>query len=74
MEGLNYPAPVQAELPDFRLDSGRAFKSTGVDFSEQVYVKEVKEMKKVYITLFTCATSQMVHLELCPDLTTAAYI
>ena len=74
LEGLNYPAPVQAELPDFRLEGGRAFKSTGVDFTGPVYVKEAKEMKKAYITLFTCATSRMVHLELCPDLTTEAYI
>ena len=57
LEGLNYPAPVQAELPDFRLEGGRAFKSTGVDFTGPVYVKEAKEMKKAYITLFTCATS-----------------
>ena len=31
-------------------------------------------MKKSYIALFTCATSRMLHLELCPDLTTEAYI
>ena len=74
LEGLNYPAPVQAELPDFRVDGGIAFKNTGVDFGGPVYTKEAEEMRKSYIVLFTCATSRMVHLELCPNLTTEAYV
>jgi hypothetical protein len=74
LEGLSYPAPVTSDLPEFRLHGGKAFRAVGVDFCGPVYVKEGKEVKKAYIVLFTCATSRMVHLELCPDLTTEAYI
>ena len=78
LEGLAYPAPVTADLPEFRLDGGTAFKYTGVDFCGPVYIKDMEDklvkMKKAYILVLTCATSRMVHLELCPDLTTEAYI
>jgi hypothetical protein len=78
LEGLSYPAPTSADLPEFRLDGGRAFRYTGVDFCGPVYVKNVygksDEMNKAYILIMTCATSRNVHLELCPDLTTEAYI
>ena len=87
MEGLSYPAPTTADLPEFRLDGGRSFKYTGVDYCGPVYVKNIyskkkgkekkndqDEMNKAYILIFTCATSRMVHLELCPDLGTETYI
>ena len=84
IEGLAYPEPSTADLPEFRLDGGRTFKYTGVDFCGPVYVKNIyrkeKENKeldglnKAYILKYTCATSRMVHLELCPDLYTDTYI
>ena len=78
-EGLHYPAPTTAELPRFRLDGGKAFKNVGVDFCGPVYVRHIyqqeeQEMNKAYIALYTCATSRMLHLELCPNLTTVAYL
>ena len=79
LEGLSYPAPVTAELPEFRSDGGRAFKYTAVDFCGPVYVKqmydkEAGKVNKAYILVMTCATTRMIHLELCPDLGTEAYI
>ena len=79
LEGMSYPAPTTSDLPEFRLDGGRTYRYTGVDFCGPVYVKgiyqsQVEEMNKAYILILTCATSRMIHLELCPDLTTEAYI
>ena len=80
LEGLSYPVPTTADLPEVRLDGGRVFKYTGVDFCGPVYVKTMYQKKdqddanKAYILVFTCATSRMIHLELCPDLSTEAYI
>ena len=35
----------------------------GVDFTGALFVKEGNQEKKVYICLFTCATTRAVHLE-----------
>ena len=64
----NYPVPESPDLPEFRVRDVPAFSCEGVDFASPLFVKsKVKdepEMTKVYIALFTCATSQAVHLEL----------
>ena len=45
------------------------FTLTGVDFTRALYVKQSnREEGKVYICLFTCATSRAVHLEVVTDL------
>ena len=49
-----------------------------MDFAGPMYVRDIfakgGEMKKVYIGLFTCATSQAVHLGLVPSLTAECFI
>ena len=78
LEGLAYPAPITCDLPDFRVDPGRAFDTIGVDFCGPVYVRDIYKkdggMHKAYVVVTTCATSRMVHLEISPDLSTAAYL
>ena len=78
VEGLSYPSPITCDLPDFRVEGGIAFQTAGVDFCGPVYIKHMylknDQMNKAYITVTTCATSRMIHLELTPDLTTSAYI
>ena len=76
---MHYPAPTTADLPEFRLDGGRVFRTTGVDFCGPVYVKTMYQkqpdgMNKAYVLLLTCATSRLIHLDLYPDLTTEGYI
>ena len=77
LEGLHFPAPTTSELPEFRMDGGRAFRNTGVDFCGPLYVFDIYEkqrvgMNKAYVALYTCATSRMIHLELVPSLTSWA--
>ena len=71
-QGRNYPVPELPDLPEFRVRDVPAFSCEGVDFAGPLLVKsKVKdepEMTKVYIALFTYATSQAVHLELVPSL------
>ena len=78
LEGLSYPSPVSCDLPDFRVNGGRAFQTAGVDFCGPVYVKHMykkdHQTNKACIAITTCATSRMVHLELTPDLITSVYL
>ncbi len=63
-------APPTAPLPEFRTQGGRAFQSVGVDFAGPLEYKVSKNKQgKVYVALYTCATSRAVHLHLLPDMT-----
>ena len=44
-----------------------------MDFAGPLYVVQRKSMKKVYITLFTCAVTRVIHLELVPDLSAETF-
>ncbi|XP_064462299.1 uncharacterized protein LOC135372757 [Ornithodoros turicata] len=66
-----------APLPADRVSATHPFKSTGVDFAGQVYVKRSRDSyqtSKYFIALFTCATTRAIHLELVTDLTARAFI
>eukprot|EP00794_Sanderia_malayensis_P004234 gene4233-biopygen3409 len=63
-----------AQLPRIRAARTRPFQHTGVDFAGPLYVKQGSETKKAYITLFSCATTRAVHLELAPDMTAETFI
>ncbi|XP_064635776.1 uncharacterized protein LOC135492958 [Lineus longissimus] len=66
-----------APLPSDRVSFSPAFSVVGVDFAGPLYVLEVRgkdKPEKVYICLFTCATSRMVHLELTHRLTTDEFL
>ena len=68
-EGHSYPSESVPDLPGFRVKGDFAFSFTGIDFAGPLFVKNRKsDMRKVYICLFTCATSRAIHLELVNDL------
>ena len=67
LEGLPYPSLTVSDLPEFRVVGGRAFKAAGVDLCGPVYTKvhpKSKQMTKNFISITTCATSSMKHLEI----------
>ncbi|XP_068670957.1 uncharacterized protein [Montipora foliosa] len=78
IEGRSYAVPRSPPLPEFRLSDEFAFSRVGVDFAGPMYVRDIFAkgggMNKVYIALFTCATSRAVHLELVPSLTAESFI
>ena len=50
------------------------FTVTGIDFMGALYVQMNGVESKVYICLFTCATTRGVHLEIVMDLTTDTFL
>ncbi|XP_068761955.1 uncharacterized protein [Montipora capricornis] len=75
IEGRSYAVPHSPPLPEFRLSDEFAFSHVGAG---PMYVRDIFAkgggMNKVYIALFTCATSRAVHLELVPSLTAESFI
>ena len=49
-------------------------KATGVDFTGTLYIREAVVQRKVYISLFTCATTRAVHLEVVTDITVQTFL
>ena len=78
MLGRAYSTPPTPPLPSFRVSDDLAFSKVGVDFAGPLYVKNIYqsngEMYKCYITLFTCASTRAVHLELAPDLSANSFL
>ena len=51
-------------LPKFRVEEDvSAFENVGLDYLGPLYVENGKSEEKVWVALFTCATSRAVHLE-----------
>ncbi|XP_068761945.1 uncharacterized protein [Montipora capricornis] len=75
IEGRSYAVPHSPPLPEFRLSDEFAFSHVGAG---PMYVRDIFAkgggMNKVYVALFTCATSRAVHLELVPSLTADSFI
>ena len=62
-------------LPEERVTPGPAWTTVGIDFTGALYVKgDDGKSRKVYIAVFTCATSRMVHFELVNDMTTEEFL
>ena len=75
IQGLSYGEPDMSQLPDFRVQEVHAFHAVGIDFAGPLFIKsEDNSLKKVYIALFTCATTRALHLEIVPDLDTATFL
>jgi len=75
-QGRTLKPPETPNLPEFRVNYDSApFSSTGLDFAGPLYVKNKGlASSKVYILLFTCASSRAIHLELTPDMKSPAFI
>ena len=72
--GKPYSAPDPAPLPKNRTQDLTPFTVTGVDFTGALYVHHNNEEQKVYICLFTCATTRAVHLEVVNDLSMETFL
>ena len=72
--GKPYPAPEPAPLPKDRLRDTTPFTITGVDFTGALYVQDNTGESKVYICLFTCATTRAIHLEVVTDLSVETFM
>ena len=75
IQGLSYGHSEISQLPEFRVKEDLAFTSVGIDFAGPLFIKtESQALKKVYIALFTCATTRALHLEIVPNLSCEAFL
>ena len=70
-----FSAPGPPPLPAIRLSEMPAFTNAGVDFAGPLYCREKgsKEANKSYITIYTCASTRAIHLELVPDMSVISF-
>ena len=79
MEGLPYSAHPPADLPVCRVSDDPPFSHVGLDFSGPLYVRDGVHLseegtRKVYICLFTCASTRAIHLELTAGLNVETFL
>ena len=68
-----YSIPHSPPLPSFRVEECRPFQYTGVDYSGALHIKYNDKVRKVYLVLFTCASTRAVHLDLAEDSSAYAF-
>ena len=76
-EGSPYCMDAPPPLPDFRVSDSPPFTHTGLDFAGPLYVRDSKDpvvTSKVYICLFTCASTRAIHLELTRSLSADSFL
>ena len=74
LTGKPYKAPDSPPLPEARISNCTPFSVCGVDFTSALYVRGGETERKVYICLFTCATTRAVHLEIVLDMTVESFM
>ena len=74
-EGKPVPYPGPPELPSGRVRGGTPFEVTGVDYTGAITITgDSGPPKKVYICLFTCASTRAVHLDIAEDLSSETFL
>ncbi len=75
-EGAPFHGPPPPHLPTFCVKEGRPISFTGVDFAGPLHVRLFALVKsdKVWICLFTCLVTRVVHLDVTTDLSTETII
>ena len=72
--GRSYTIPEPPPLEKCCVNNAQPFKVTGVNFTEVLYVHSCKGEQKVFVCLFTCAVSRVIHLEIVIDFTVECYL
>ncbi|GFX38765.1 integrase catalytic domain-containing protein [Trichonephila clavipes] len=62
---------ITAPLPENRIQAEFPFETVGIDFAGPIYTKNDE---KAYISLFTCAVTRAIHLEVVPSLSTGHFL
>ena len=74
-EGRAFSSQPTPPLPKARVTQSRVFQFVGVDYAGPLYVRnQDNRSSKVYICLFTCASTRALHLEIAEDMTTKAFL
>jgi len=76
-DGRPFPFPAVPDLPAERISEAPPFSTTGIDSAGPLYIRnsDSKECNcKVYVCLFTCASTRGVHLELTRELSATSFL
>ena len=77
-EGKHCRPNPSPPLPEHRVRQTRPFQTTGVDFASPLFVKTSNGTStgtsKVWLCLYTCSSTRVVHLDLVIDMTTTTFI
>ncbi|GFX47420.1 integrase catalytic domain-containing protein [Trichonephila clavipes] len=65
---------LSGQLPRDRITQSPPFQSVGIDFTGAILVKDNQGTRKSYVSLFTCAVTRAVHLELVSDMSTKCFL
>ncbi|GFU06922.1 integrase catalytic domain-containing protein [Trichonephila clavipes] len=65
---------LSGQLPRDRITQSPPFQVVGIDFTGAILVKENQGTRKSYVSLFTCAVTRAVHLELVLDMSTKCFL
>lgn len=73
-QGSTYATSDSTKLPIGRVADVPPFANTGVDFIGPLYTKTLDQSMKVYVCLFTCATTHAMHLEFTDSLGASQFL
>ncbi|GFX13456.1 integrase catalytic domain-containing protein [Trichonephila clavipes] len=65
---------LSGQLPRDRITQSPPFQIVGIDFTGAILVKDNQGTRKSYVSLFTCAVTRAVHLELESDMSTKCFL
>ncbi|GFY41043.1 integrase catalytic domain-containing protein [Trichonephila inaurata madagascariensis] len=65
---------LSGQLPRDRITQSPPFQIVGIDFTGAILVKNNQGTHKSYVSLFTCAVTRAVHLELVSDMSTKCFL
>jgi len=75
VQGKSYKPVESPPLPKYRIEESPPFSVTGVDLTGALNVRDRTGCQtKVYICLFTCASTRAVHLEIVQDLSQDSFM
>ena len=75
LEGTSFAQPPVSSLPQFRVRPSPPFSKVGVDFAGPLCVKtRGKQMRKLYIALFSCCVTKALYLDLVEDLSATTFL
>ncbi len=75
VEGRSYSYPDPPGLPSYRINSAPPFSAVGIDYTGHLFIKTPSnDIVKVYVCLFACCITRVVHLELAEDLSTDQFL
>ena len=66
--------PFMPLLPAERLSESPPFTYTGVDYFGPLYIKSKRDKQKVWVCLYTCLVTRVIHLEMMHDMTTHEFL